>query len=203
MSLLEQFRFIDPGPLVDRELELVTPADRWVDPLMETLAHPLTRQLAPRDAELTREQVVRFVREFPMGRQPGDAEKGFVPAYHFWMRLRPAPGLQPGPVTIAGGIGLRVGHTRNLEMYLGHIGYNVYPPARGRRLAARSVRLLLPLARRLGLDPLWITCNPDNHPSRRTCELAGGRLVDVVPLPPDHLLYAKGDREKCRYRFDL
>jgi len=49
MSLLEQFRFLDPGTLVDGELELVTPADRWVEPLMATLAHSRTRELAPRD----------------------------------------------------------------------------------------------------------------------------------------------------------
>jgi tagatose 1,6-diphosphate aldolase len=202
MSLLEQFRFLDPGTLVDGDLELVTPADRWVEPLMATLAHPRTRALAPRDAELTHDQVAKFIREFPMGRQPGDLEKGLVPAYHFWMRLRPTGGIEPR-VEIAGGIGLRVGHTENLEMYLGHIGYNVYPPARGRRLAARAVRLILPLARRSGLSPLWITCNPDNHPSRRTCEIAGGRLVDVVPLPADHPLRVRGESEKCRYRFDL
>jgi tagatose 1,6-diphosphate aldolase len=202
MNLLEQFRFLDPGTLVDGDLELVTPADRWIDPLMETLAHRLTRELAPRDAELTREQVSKFIRQFPMGRQPADVEKGFVPAYHFWMRLHPRDGTEP-PARIAGGMGLRVGHNENLEMYLGHIGYNVYPPARGRRLAARAVRLILPLARRSGLSPVWITCNPDNHASRRTCEIAGGRLVDVVPLPPDHPLRARGETEKCRYRFDL
>jgi tagatose 1,6-diphosphate aldolase len=202
MSLLEQFRFVDPGALVDRELELVSPADRWIDPLMATLAHPLTRELSPRDAELTREQVSRFVREFPMGRQPGDVEKGLVPAFHFWMRLRPVDGVAP-PVELAGGIALRVGHTQNLEMYLGHVGYNVYPPARGRRLAARALGLLLPFARRLGLSPLWVTCNPDNVASRRTCEIAGGRLVEVVPLPPDHGLRARGESEKCRYRFDV
>ena len=201
MSLLEQFRFLDPGPLVDAELELVTPDDRWVDPLLETLAHPLTRELSPREAELTGEQIRRFIREFPLGRQPVDVEKGLVPAYHFWMRLRPIDGFEP-VVPLAGGIALRVGHSRNLEMYLGHIGYNVYPPARGRHLAGRAVRLVLPLARRLGLSPLWITCNPDNVASRRSCEIAGGRLVEVVPLPEDHPLYVRGEREKCRYRFD-
>lgn len=201
MTLLAPpFRFLDPGPLIDRELELVTPDERWVDPLLRTLAHPDTRRLTPRDSELTREQIVNFVREFPLGRQPGNPEKGTVPAYHFWMRLRPESAL---PVTIAGGLNLRIGHTTNLELYLGHIGYTVYPPARGRHYAARAVRLLLPLARRMGINPLWITCNPDNLASRRTCERAGGTLTETIPLPADHFLYKRGERHKCRYRFDL
>ena len=81
MSLLEQFRFLDPGPLIDRELELVTPEERWVDGLMYTLHHPLTRRLAPRDSELTREQIVRFVRDFPLGRQGLEAPRG-RPEWH-------------------------------------------------------------------------------------------------------------------------
>ena len=58
-------------------------------------------------------------------------------------------------------------------------------------------------ARRLGLSPLWITCNPENVASRRTCERAGGTLVETVKLPPDHPLYQKGERAKCRYRFEV
>jgi predicted acetyltransferase len=200
MTLLEEFRFIEAGPLIDGDLELVAPDERWVEAVLRTLGHPLTRAIVPRDAAITREQLMRFLEEFPGGRQNPDPGKGLVPAYHFWMRIR---GAKRGAVTIAGGIGLRVGHTRNLEMYLGHIGYNVYPPARGRGYARRAVRLLLPLAKRVGVNPVWITCNPDNVASRRTCEGAGGRLMEIVKLPDEHSLYAKGDREKCRYRFDI
>ena len=61
----------------------------------------------------------------------------------------------------------------------GHIGYGVLPQHRGHRYAARSVRMLLPLARELHLNPLWITCDPDNIASRRTMELAGAELVEI------------------------
>jgi len=197
MSLLQRFRFQDPGPLTDGELELVSPAERWIDPLLETLRDPRTRDLSPSDSALSREQLMRFVREFPLGRQTGE-----VPAYHFWMRLRPGFGAPAAAeVEIAGGIGLRAASTENVTRYIGHVGYNVYPPARGHGYAARAVRLLLPFARRLGLTPLWITCNPENVASRRTCERAGGTLVETVKLPPDHPLYQKGERAKCRYRF--
>ena len=74
------------------------------------------------------------------------------------------------------------------------------PEHRGRRYAARGVRLLLPLAARHGIDPLWITCNPENLASRRTCELAGAELVEVVDLPPGEEMYQAGERQKCRYR---
>src|SRR5437868_14474135 len=123
------------------------------------------------------------------------------------MRVRhdvaPPSGQTLPPVRIAGAVGLRIGRTHAVEMYYGHFGYNVYPFARGRHYAERSCRLLLPLARRHGLGPLWITCNPDNLASRRTCERLGATLVDNVPIPADHPLYARGERFKCRYRVPL
>lgn len=119
-----------------------------------------------------------------------------APTYRFHMRLRESN------ITV-GEISLRIGNLPSLVVYYGHIGYHVDPPYRGRRFAARSCRLLFPLARAHGLDVLWITCNPDNWASRRTCELAGGVLFDVVDIPPGNPLYRRGERQKCRYRFDL
>ena len=194
------FEFLDPGPLIDRELELVTPGPQWVDHLLATIEHPLSRKYASQTSLYTRAQVQEFLRIAPGGHQPADRARDRVPNYHFFMRLRPE--YQP-PVTIAGTIGLRIGDTRDTELYYGHIGYNVYPPARGRHYAERAARLLLPLARAHGLTRLWITCNPENIPSRRTCERLGAVYVETIPLPPAHPLYQRGDREKCRYRLDI
>jgi tagatose 1,6-diphosphate aldolase len=121
------------------------------------------------------------------------------------MRLHAREGIapQPPPVRIAGGIGLRIGQSRDLEMYLGHVGYNVYPPARGNHYAERACRLILPIARHHGMRALWITCNPDNYASRRTCERLGCALVDTVAVPAGHTLHQRGELEKCRYRLDL
>jgi tagatose 1,6-diphosphate aldolase len=88
-------------------------------------------------------------------------------------------------------------------MYYGHIGYNVFPPARGRHLAERACRLVLPLARAYGMRELWITCNPENVASRRTCERLGATLMEVVDLPEGFPLYQRGERQKCRYRLDI
>jgi len=102
-----------------------------------------------------------------------------------------------------GSISLRLGDSEHLRFYAGHIGYSVHEAHRGKRVATRSVRLLLPLAKDRGINPLWITCNPENLASRRTCELAGGTFVEIVDVPPDNEHYKKGDVRKCRYRFDL
>jgi tagatose 1,6-diphosphate aldolase len=200
------FGFLDPGPLIDGELELVAPHRRWIDDWVSGSESGPCRA--------ARQQAEDFLRLAPGGRQnalPGSAR---VPAYHFWMRLHPArgpilprwaqgrPAAVPRP-QIAGSIALRIGNTPDIELYLGHVGYNVHPFARGNHYAERACRLLRQLALAHGLSPLWITCNPDNHPSRRTCERLGATLVELLPLPPNHALRERGDREKLRFRWDI
>ena len=198
-----RFTFLDPGPLVDNELQLVAPETRWVDELLRSSWHPLTVRDAPMDAHLSRGKVMDFLRAAPLGRQTGDDASGRVPAYHFWMLV---PGAGVGgeePINIVGGLGLRIGVSPEIETYSGNIGYHVYPPARGRHYAERACRLVLPLARRHGMRRLWITCNPDNAASRRTCERLGATLVDTVPIPADHPFRLRGETAKCRYVIEL
>ncbi len=151
----EDFTFLDPGRLVDGDLELVL-----------------------------------------VKKKTGNPEKELVPAYDFKMRLL-------GTEMKMGHINLRIGNIDKIVKYGGHIGYGVDPEYRGHRYAARSCRLLFPFAKRHGLNTLWITCNPGNLGSRKTCEIAGGKLIEIVDLPEDNDMYKKGDRKKCRYRFDL
>jgi len=129
--------------------------------------------------------------------KPADQAKGLVPSYDFAMRSA------RDPKALAGLINFRAGSTYALEMFGGHFGYGVEPPYRGNHYAERACRLLLPFARRHDLQILWITCNPDNTASRRTCERLGCTLADVVPLPPDNDQYKDGERFKCRYCIDL
>jgi predicted acetyltransferase len=131
-----------------------------------------------------------------VNRYPADPMKKYVPVYKFKM-------VYVGRDDEIGGIDLRVGNTDHIVRYAGHIGYRVHAGHRGHRYAARACRLLLPLARRHGLNPLWITCDPDNVASRRTCEIAGAAFVEIVDLPADTDMYRRGERQKCRYRLDL
>jgi predicted acetyltransferase len=102
-----------------------------------------------------------------------------------------------------GGINLRVGSTPHLHLYAGHIGYTVYPPHRGHRYAARSLRLLVSIAEQLRFTSLWITCDPDNLSSRRSAELAGAEFVEIVDVPEDCIIHRSGHKRKCRYRLDV
>lgn len=124
----------------------------------------------------------------------GCPERQWVPAYHF--AICAADG------TPMGACDLRVGHNEQLY-YGGNIGYRIDPLYRGHHYAAKACQLLFELARRHGLRYVLITCTPDNGPSRRTCELAGGRLLAVALLPADSDMRLRGETEKCIYRFDL
>lgn len=126
--------------------------------------------------------------------KPGDPAREWLPAYIFEMRIQGQK---------AGGIDIRIGNTHGIVMYGGHIGYNVNPEYRGHHYAERACRLLLTLAKAHNLTTIWITCNPDNMPSRRTCERLGATLVEIIDLPEDNDMYQEGERQKCRYRVDL
>lgn len=123
---------------------------------------------------------------------PANPLKRYVPEYWFEMR-------HPGNTTALGLIRLRIGSTRRLR-YAGHLGYEVKPRFRGHRYAGRSCRLLLPLARAHGLGAVWLTVDPTNLASQRTCERIGATFIETVRIPKSHEMYALGARYRRRYR---
>lgn len=82
----------------------------------------------------------------------------------------------------AGELALRIGESPCM-FYLGHIGYHIDPPYRGRNGAYQACRLAEPLLRDMGLRTLVITTDDDNLPSIRTCEKLGCELECTVDVP--------------------
>jgi tagatose 1,6-diphosphate aldolase len=193
------FAFCSPGRLIDGELELLAPNPAYIDDILLECSDALTQAMDAQLAQTSRGALLDFLQYAPGGRVNGDLRRGQVPAYHFWMRWHD----ETGRLRMGGGIGIRIAHTFDIETYAGHVGYHVYPPARGRHFAERACRLLAPLLKWHGVNPVWITCNPDNAPSRRTCERLGARYIETVDLPTTHAFYARGERQKCRYLWGI
>ncbi len=127
---------------------------------------------------------------------PGSRLRGLVPAYHFKISLH-------GQAEKIGRIDLRIGYADKLVLYGGHIGYGIDEESRGKGYAAKACKLVRQVAVDHHMDVLWITCNPENVASRRTCEKVGCDLVEIIDLPPDNDQYVRGERQKCRYRWIL
>ncbi|MEU5129616.1 GNAT family N-acetyltransferase [Streptomyces mobaraensis] len=80
--------------------------------------------------------------------------------------------------TYLGRIAVRHRATPRLLEWGGHIGYDVRPSARRRGYATAMLRAVLPVAAGLGLDPVLVTCDPDNTGSRKVIEACGGAFED-------------------------
>ena len=90
--------------------------------------------------------------------------------------------LEQASGKVAGEIALRVGEGPSLY-YLGHIGYHIDPPFRGRHGAERACRMCFPMLAEMGMRSLVITTDEDNAPSIRTCERLGCAWECTVDVP--------------------
>jgi len=125
-------------------------------------------------------------------RQAAETNAWHVPAYLFQ--------LQTVSGDTAGRIRLRVGWNEDIVKYAGQVGYAVEPEFRGRRFAERACRLILPLARKHGLETLWITCQPGNVASRRTLERLGAEPAGILDVPASYPLDAGEERQKMCFQ---
>lgn len=124
-----------------------------------------------------------------------DPAKDWLPAYHF--SICDMAGNRMGTCD------LRIGHNESVY-YGGNIGYRVEEPCRGHHYAGKACLLLFELAKRHDMEYVIITCDPDNWPSRKTCEWLNGELLETVELPEDNDMRVEdGETHKCIYRFPL
>lgn len=126
---------------------------------------------------------------------PSDPEKGYVPAYKYKITLHDLN-------NIIGAIDVRIGHNEG-TYYGGNIGYMIEEAYRGNSYASKACKIIKNVAIAHGMNKLIITCNPDNFPSRRTCEKIGLKLKDIVDLPPYNDMYKNGEMQKCIYEWIL
>lgn len=131
----------------------------------------------------------------PAWAYPPDDEMGFGECYEFII-------TPSGQRREAGRINLRLGESPCVY-YFGHIGYHVDPPYRGNNYARRACALIRPLIEAAGKSSVVITCDPDNMPSRRTCEGLGCELERIVDVPRSISSRWEISDVKCRYIWHL
>ena len=124
-----------------------------------------------------------------------DPVKGWVPAYYF--------GICDLDGNKLGFCDLRVGYSDGLY-FGGHIGYTVYEEHRGHNYALKACKLMFELAKKHGMEYLYITCNPSNIPSRKTLEGLEGELIEIAELPEDNDMRVRdGQTHVCVFKFEL
>jgi tagatose 1,6-diphosphate aldolase len=124
---------------------------------------------------------------------PADHVRGLVPYYVFGMRLD--SGVRVGHISF------RIGDTREIHRFAGHIGYGVLEEFRGNGFAGKACLAIRPFVAEF-YDAVIITCNPDNWPSVRTIEKIGGEFIECVEIPEGHFLRReRGLTAKNRYRW--
>ena len=127
----------------------------------------------------------------PIYLEEPDSDMGFGEIYDYII-------LPHGIRREAGRISLRLGESPCVY-YFGHIGYHVDLPYRGRHYARRACALLRPVIEAAGKSSVVITTDPDNLPSRRTCEGLGCTLERVVQVPESIRGRWIISEVKCRY----
>lgn len=103
---------------------------------------------------------------------------------------------------VSGEIALRIGDSESL-FYLGHIGYHINPPYRGKREAFHACRLCVPIIKALGMNSFVVTTDMDNAASIRTCENLGCVLESIVDVPEWCRKEYSISERKLRYVYEI
>jgi predicted acetyltransferase len=170
-------RLVDPDPRFQRSF--LDAADEFIDegnaPYAGLLVMPPDASFAgvefTRDGLEDADTFARFTSYLRAERLPeAPRPEGWVPSTVKW--------VVEGEDYL-GRVSLR--HTLNDQLFTwgGHIGYGVRPTARGRGVATAALAQMLGVAAEMGIDPVLVTCDVDNEPSRRTIERNGGVYEDT------------------------
>lgn len=123
-----------------------------------------------------------------------DPSKGWSAEYKFQIQLH---GVDKG----IGYINLRFEDTDEVINYIGHIGYGINQNYRGNKYSVKACNLLKKVMKDHSMKKVIITCNPDNYPSKNTCELLGAKFIEIIDVPEHLDCYSIEEAKKSRYEW--
>ena len=77
--------------------------------------------------------------------------------------------------------------TQRMKDYTGHVGYSVRPSARGKGYAKKMLAKAVDFLKSFGFDEIFVSCIPENEPSKKTILANGGEYVETVFLECDNV----------------
>ena len=194
---------MQPKPVLVEDVILVKPS---LDYLAEYTA-ALERRWSPdnvRGAEAAREQLSQIAAD-PAGfvislddpdaigepiRLPDGSQVPRLPGFARW--------IWDGAFCGSFGFRWQRGTSALPAHVLGHVGFAVVPWKQGMGYAKQALALMLPEARRQGLNHVELTTDPENVASRRVILACGGKLVERFRKE-----VAYGGSEALRFRIEL
>jgi predicted acetyltransferase len=145
-------------------VELVLPSERFAASFLAAEQELLAA--GDRDEAITAETLPAKLARWEAMRH-GTLADTRVPSTSWW--------LVDGDEFI-GRISVRHVLDERLRVFGGHIGYDVRPSRRRQGHGTRMLRMVLPFAKSMGIDPAMLTSDVTNIASRRMIEACGGRI---------------------------
>ena len=122
--------------------------------------------------------------------------KGEELPFYYWSIVLKSTGEE------AGKISLRLGHNYH-SYYNGNIGYEIDEAHQGHHYSYLACLMVNEVAKKHGMDHLYLTCDFDNAPSYKTIERLGASLVEEVLPPKDYIFYYEGMAKHKIYLLNL
>jgi len=156
-------------------MKLSLPDIKYKDSFLEALSEFHTDgrsiDLLKLDVESLKNNFADYVQKLIDQSKGRNLPSGWIPHTTYWITDNDE---------FIGVIDLRHKLTPALEKYGGQIGYAIRPAKKKRGYGTKALRMLLPLAAKMGIKKLLITCDTNNIASIKIIESNGGILQDEV-----------------------
>lgn len=99
---------------------------------------------------------------------------------------------------VVGKISLRFGDNFH-SYYNGHIGFEIFPEYRGNNYAFQAVTLILVIAKKHGMNKIYLTCTQSNMTSKRIFEKLNAVFIENAKIPKECFFYRDGIEDYSIY----